>query len=59
MVRVHSVGDIETGEPEFLDDHPEAVTCCVSSVSNGQVMFRSDLIPISLVTGTFTRHWLY
>lgn len=32
MVRIHSVGEIDTGEPEFLDDHPEAVTCCVSTV---------------------------
>ena len=58
MVRIHSVGDLETGEPEFLDDHPEAVTCCVSSVSIGQIKFAMDLIPFachqehSLVTGS-------
>lgn len=40
MVRIHSVGEIDTGEPEFLDDHPEAVTCCVSTVS----LYRGDLV---------------
>jgi chromosome transmission fidelity protein 4 len=44
MVRIHSVGEIETGEPEFLDDHPEAVTCCVATVSLG---IESSCIPIA------------
>jgi hypothetical protein len=42
MVRIHSVSDLETGEPEFLDDHPEAVTCCVSSVSGGAKMSKNS-----------------
>lgn len=59
MVRIHSVSDLETGEPEFLDDHPEAVTCCVSSVSRGVTMLSDgsntaliDLKTHSLVTGS-------
>jgi hypothetical protein len=32
MIRIHSVGEIDTGEPEFMDDHPDAVTCCVTTV---------------------------
>ncbi|KAJ9120184.1 hypothetical protein QFC22_003083 [Naganishia vaughanmartiniae] len=69
MVRIHTVGEIETGEPEFLDDHPEAVTCCVAtdhSVVTGSIdgIVRRFDYPSNQLSGNITRaagvpiHWL-